>query len=52
MIIMQGLFMLLPLHLLVLAYLLLCIAIVPWPRERAIRQSGFEVVIPDRRSSA
>lgn len=41
----------LSLHVFVLAHLILCVAIIPWPGEHAIRQSGFEVIIPDQRFS-
>jgi hypothetical protein len=34
-------------HLLVLSHLIVCIAIIPWPRETAFAQSGFDVIIPD-----
>lgn len=33
-------------HLVVVSYLLVGVAIIPWPRERMITQSGFDVLIP------
>lgn len=36
-----------PAHLLVFSHLIVCIAIIPWPRETGFTQSGFDVIIPD-----
>jgi len=36
-------------HLLVLSHLIVCVAVIPWPRERVLKSSGFEVIMPNER---
>lgn len=40
-----------PIHLFVLAHVVVGVAILPWPGERSLTPSGFEVLIPDAQQS-